>query len=75
MFTKRKEKMFMNLQESDILRIPCYEPFINQRILAEISGHSQGVVNRCIKSLIKSGCLDGTFKFLENCNNVYSNYV
>lgn len=37
----------MNKQESDILNALLLEPFINQRILAEVSGHSLGVVNRC----------------------------
>lgn len=48
----------MNLQESDILRTLYYEPFINQRILSEISGHSLGVVNRSLKTLISDGYLD-----------------
>ena len=34
------------------------EPFINQRILAEVSGHSLGVVNRSLKGLIKMDYLD-----------------
>ncbi len=42
----------MNKQESDILRTIFVEPFVNQRILAETAGHSLGVVNRSIKSLI-----------------------
>ena len=49
--------MFMNKQESDILRTLFTEPFINQRILSEISGHSLGVVNRSLKSLIAEGYL------------------
>ncbi len=48
----------MNLQESDILRTLLYEPFINQRILAETSGHSLGVVNRSLKQLMDDGYLD-----------------
>lgn len=48
----------MNKQESDILNAIYIEPFINQRFLAEISGHSLGVVNRSIKELIKEGYLD-----------------
>ena len=52
MFTKRKEKAYMNKQESDILNTLLLEPFINQRILAEESGHSLGVVNRSLKELI-----------------------
>jgi len=50
--------MFMNLQESDILRTLLNEPFINQRILAETSGHSLGVVNRSLRTLIEEGYLD-----------------
>ena len=52
----------MNLQEADILRTLLYEPFINQRILAETSGHSLGVVNRSIKNLIATGYLDEVIK-------------
>ncbi len=48
----------MNLQESNILRTLLYEPFINQRILAETSGHSLGVVNRSLKRLMTDGYLD-----------------
>jgi len=50
--------MFMNLQEADILKTIVHEPFINQRILSETSGHSLGVVNRSIKNLITDGYLD-----------------
>ena len=48
----------MNLQELDILRTLFYEPFVNQRILAEKSGYSLGVVNRSLKELMKSGIID-----------------
>lgn len=48
----------MNKQESDILNTLYVEPFINQRILSETSGHSLGVVNKSIKALIKEGYLD-----------------
>ena len=34
----------MNKQESDILNTLASEPFINQRIHAEVSGHSLGAV-------------------------------
>lgn len=52
----------MNKQESDILNTLLLEPFINQRILAEISGHSLGVVNRSLKELIKMGYLDDSIR-------------
>lgn len=48
----------MNLQEADILRTLLSKPFINQRILSEISGHSLGIVNRSIRTLINDGYLD-----------------
>lgn len=49
--------MFVNKQESDILQALFTEPFINQRILAENSGHSLGVVNKSLKTLISEGYL------------------
>lgn len=42
-FTKKEGGMYMNKQESDIMNSLLLEPFINQRILAEVSGHSLGV--------------------------------
>ena len=48
----------MNKQECDVLSTLLLEPFINQRVLAEVSGHSLGIVNRSLKELIKSGYLD-----------------
>lgn len=48
----------MNKQESDILSTLYTEPYINQRILSDLSGHSLGVVNRSIKTLINNGYLN-----------------
>lgn len=48
----------MNKQENDVLNTLFQEPFINQRILSEASGHSLGVVNRSIKELMKQGYID-----------------
>ena len=50
----------MNKQERDILNVLLLEPYINQRILSEKTGHSLGVVNRCIKSLIEKEYLNVT---------------
>lgn len=55
---KEEQVLCMNKQESDILNTLMLEPFINQRILAEVSGHSLGVVNRSVKELMKSGYID-----------------
>ena len=49
--------MFMNKQESDVLKCLLQEPFINQRVLAEACSHSLGIVNRSIKKLIEEGYL------------------
>lgn len=48
----------MNKQEEDILLSLYDEPFINQRILSETTGHSLGVVNKSIKNLLKNEYLD-----------------
>ncbi len=48
----------MNKQESDVLYALHLKPYINQRILSELCGHSIGVVNRSIRNLIKEGYLD-----------------
>ena len=48
----------MNKQDNDVLNVILLEPFINQRVLAEVSGHSLGVVNRSLKELIKAGYLN-----------------
>ena len=63
----------MNKQESDVLMALLSEPFINQRILSETSGHSLGVVNRSLKSLKNQGYIDDsiclTTKALNECNS------
>lgn len=58
MFAKTRCLSYMNKQESDILNTLLLEPYINQKILADICGHSLGIVNRSMKSLIKDGYLD-----------------
>ena len=64
MFVKKTESKTrepqneMSIQEADILTSLNKEPFVNQRILSEVSGHSLGVVNRSIRDLITAGFLD-----------------
>jgi len=55
---KKIRRKNMNKQESDIMNTLLLEPYINQRILSEVCGHSLGIVNRSIKNLIKTGYLD-----------------
>lgn len=58
MFTKVEEVKKVNRQECDILKVLLMKPFINQRMIAEVSGHSLGVVNRTLKELIKGEYID-----------------
>ena len=53
-----KGDVFMNKQESDILKELYFEPFVSQRVLAENTGHSLGIVNRSVLSLVEKGYLD-----------------
>ncbi|MBQ7384044.1 MAG: NTP transferase domain-containing protein [Clostridia bacterium] len=62
----------MNKYESDILRTLFKEPFINQRLLAEASGHSLGVVNRSIKALIGEGYLNDDITLTEKARVEYA---
>ena len=48
----------MNSQKADILQSLLCEPFVNQRMLTEKSGHSLGVVNKSLKHLMEDGYLD-----------------
>lgn len=48
----------MNIQEYDILNALVYGNYVNQRALAESTGHSLGVVNRSVRALIQRGYLD-----------------
>ncbi len=61
----------MNKQERDILSALQLEPFINQRILSEFSGHSLGVVNRSIKNLIKEGYLDDDIRLTDRARKEF----
>ena len=56
-FTKVSKGEYMNRQEADILNIIKSKNIVNQRELAEVSGHSLGIVNRSIRNLIAEGCI------------------
>lgn len=47
----------MNTVELDLLNILSNEPFVNQRLLANASGHSLGMVNRSVRNLVREGYL------------------
>lgn len=63
----------MNKQEKDILSAILKEPFINQRILSEFSGHSLGVVNRSLKNLITEGYLDESIRLTDKAQMEFRN--
>lgn len=48
----------MNHKELDILNKLQSEPFINQRILSELTGYSLGTVNQAVRNLIREGYLN-----------------
>ena len=62
----------MNKQESDILTALLEEPYINQRILSELSGHSLGIVNRSLKKLIEAGYIDNRINLTEKAYSEFS---
>ena len=72
-FIRKEKNIFMNKQESDILNNLLVEPFINQRILSETSGHSLGVVNKCIKNLMKEEYLDDYVRPTERAREEFRN--
>ena len=54
----------MNNQEKDVLKYIFKEKSINQRMIAEATGHSLGTVNKCIKELIDNKYLDSEMQLL-----------
>ena len=71
MYTTLDTEEYMNKQELDIIKILLLEPFINQRILAEVSGHSLEVVNRSLKELIKMDYLDDSMHLTVKAINEF----
>lgn len=63
----------MNRKEYDILNTIKKEPFINQRILAEMSGYSLGTVNRCLKILDEEGYINKYTQLTEKTKEEISN--
>lgn len=61
----------MNKQECDILEALYAEPYINQRVLANLSGHSLGIVNRSLKQLLKEGYIDEDVQLTKKAQNEF----
>lgn len=64
----------MNKQNCDVLNALFSEPFINQRILAERCGHSLGVVNRSLRSLIAEGFLDDDIRLTGKARSLFRSH-
>lgn len=59
----------MNKQECDVLLEIKKQPYRNQRILAEATGHSLGIINRCMKALVSQEYLDEEFVLTAKAYN------
>ena len=65
----------MNTQECDILNLVLSNTYTNQRTLAEDSGHSLGIVNRSIKTLIAEGYLDESIQPTQKAIEILYNFT
>ena len=65
----------MNTQECDILNLILSNTYTNQRTLAEDSGHSLGIVNRSIKTLIAEGYLDESIQPTQKAIEILYNFT
>lgn len=72
MFTKSEVIVYMNIQEYDILNTLAQTPCETQRTLAQTSGHSLGIVNRCVKSLISGGYLTESLTLTEKARQLHA---
>ena len=66
-----EELAYMNKQECDILKALYSEPYSNQRMLAQISGHSLGVVNRSIRQLLEDGYIDEEMQLTDKAKEQF----
>ena len=62
----------MNKQECDILEVLHAEPYINQRVLSDLSGHSLGIVNRSLRQLLKEGYIDDNIRLTKKAENEFA---
>ena len=72
MFTKMVVTKYMNTQAYDILNTLKHMPYSSQRALAQASGHSLGMVNRCVKDLTQAGYLDSWGALTEQAQELFS---
>lgn len=71
MFTRLGIVYFMDVFSCDIMKIIKEKSYHNQRYLSDISGHSLGTVNQCIKKLTADGYLDGRKELTAKANALF----
>lgn len=62
--------MFMNIRKLDIMNALGNRAFVSQRLLAEMTGYSLGMVNRCMKELQQEGYVDETGTLTEAAREI-----
>lgn len=55
----------MNKIEIDIMKSLLSEPYISQRVLSKVCGHSIEIVNQSVKNLIRYGYLDDSVRLTD----------
>ena len=63
----------MNVHELKILNELNKESFVNQRLLAQKSDYSLGIVNKSLKKLFDNGYIDKNYKITEKAKNEFHN--
>ncbi|MBQ9965036.1 MAG: NTP transferase domain-containing protein [Clostridia bacterium] len=64
----------MNIQEFDVLNVLAHSDYVNQRKLAEQSGHSIGKINSSIKELTAEGLLDPQMVLTKKAQKLYAQH-
>lgn len=62
----------MNIQEADVLKYLVENTYTNQRMLAEATGHSLGIVNQSLKELEENGYIDENMSLTQKAHQEFS---
>lgn len=62
--------MDINRQECDVLSTLASQPYVNQRILANDSGHSLGTVNQTIRRLSEKGYISNDLQLTDKAKHL-----
>lgn len=72
MKNEKTKKQILSRQQGDILLALRQRPFVNQRILAEETGYSVGLVNRLLKELTEQGFLDEEKRLTARAKSLFA---